>query len=52
MRLRKLFEVTQAMMLIKGTQASVAEEELAQSAVSQGKFSAKRGESLFSHATS
>ena len=42
-RVRKLFEVTQAIMLVKGTQAMVAEEELANTASQQGKSTAKRG---------
>ena len=43
-RLAKLFEVTQAIMLIKGTQAQVAEEELADKATFDGKSTAKKGQ--------
>ncbi|KAI0241045.1 hypothetical protein LSAT2_002571 [Lamellibrachia satsuma] len=42
-RLKKLFEVTQAVMLLKGTQAMIAEEELDKTAAQQGKSTAKRG---------
>ena len=42
-RLKKLFEVTQAVMQVKGTQAMIAEEELAKLAAQQGKSTAKRG---------
>jgi len=42
-RLKKLFEVTQAVMQVKGTQAMITEEELSKLAAEQGKSTATRG---------
>ena len=43
-RLLKLFAVAQTVMLVKGTQAELAEEHLAQMAEEEGKGSAKKGQ--------
>ncbi len=42
-RLRKLFTVTQTVMLLKANQGELAEEQLAEMAESEGKKAAKKG---------
>ena len=42
-RLKKLFQVTQAILIYKGMQCEIAEEKMAEMAEQQGKMGARRG---------